>query len=72
MGLHLIPLLAAGAAGAFLVNQTSKQKNLLHDTAVNITAEALNIKDSLEKDFEDIKEKAETKKNKESIDVEIE
>ena len=69
MGLHLIPLLAAGA---FLVNQTSKQKNLLHDTAVNITAEALNIKDSLEKDFEDIKEKAETKKNKESIDVEIE
>ena len=72
MGLHLIPLLASGSAGAFLVNQTSKQKNLLHDTAVNITAEALNIKDSLEKDFEDIKEKAETKKNKESIDVEIE
>lgn len=72
MGLHLIPLLAAGAAGAFLVNQTNKQKNILHDAAVSITAGALNIKDSIEKDLEDIKEEAESKHNKETVDVEIE
>lgn len=72
MSLHVIPLLAAGIVGAFVVNQTNTQNGFLHDTAVNITAGALNIKDSIENDFELIMEEAEAKNNKEMVDIEIE
>jgi len=71
MGLHLVPLLAAGAVGALVVNQTSNEKGLLHDTAVSITAGVLNIKDSIENNFEELIEEAEAKNNKNKINKDI-
>lgn len=63
MGLHLLPLVAAGTVGALVANKTQTQNGLLHDTAVSVTAGALNIKNSITKDFEDIINEAEAKNN---------
>lgn len=72
MGVHLLPLLAAGAVGAYVVNQTNKEDSLLHNTAVNITAGALNIKDTIEDNYNSLIEEAEAKNNSEMVDIEIE
>ena len=68
MGLHVLPLLAAGAVGALMVNQTTNEKELLHNTAVSITAGVLNIKDKIENDIEELIEEAEAKNNKNMVD----
>ena len=59
---QLISLLAASTIGSIIINQTKIDDKKLHDAAVTITAEALTIKDSVEKEFNKIIKEAESKK----------
>jgi hypothetical protein len=72
MGLSLIRLLTAGAIGAICANQSKIDNKNIHDAIVSLTAEALNVKDSLEKEVNKIIKEAESKNNEEYVDIKVE
>jgi serine/threonine protein kinase len=58
-------------SNVYKIQSKIDNKNI-HDAIVSLTAEALNVKDSLEKEVNKIIKEAESKNNEEYVDIKVE